>query len=584
MVAAQETFETDMATPPPQIIAGETLRVASLSTWDLQGGAARAAYRLHRGLLQLGQEATLHVHIRHSDDPSTRAVVPLEASEQLETLDNLARVQAYYVDHNRTDLSNTIFTLPYPGVDLSSVAAITCADILHLHWVARWQSPVTLRKLVEAHRKPVFWTLHDMWAFTGGCHFSAGCEGYREHCRNCPQLRDDPYQLPAMLLQDKIDFLDGKNFVVVAPSRWLADCARASTFFAHSRIEVIPYALDTAVFAPVAKAEAKAALGLEAHSQVILFGAHNCTERRKGFSEMIAALRLLLQQPQFYERIENQTLRLLCFGYIGSLDLADLPVVHLGEIRSDDELRRIYSAADLFCLPSLEDNLPNTLLEAMACATAVIAFAAGGTLDVLQDRVHGRLVPVGDVQALARTLGECLQDLQLAEYGRQGRRLIEAHYAGTTEAARYLELYRDVLLDQPRSVLQTTTAARDSAIQAAVETTSGPPFAAMATQVQSACLKLEVQDLRSQLEKTRQQLRETQQELEATRKDYWDSQGLLWQTRGELDRSQYARQALQQQIAGMESSKFWQLRNSWFELKNKLGMDTDLPPGVEEQK
>ncbi len=169
-------------------------------------------------------------------------------------------IQDQYLNRNRTELSNTFFSLSYPGWDISRLPLAQAADVINLHWVADFQSPPTLKRLFEVG-KPVVWTLHDQWAFTGGCHYSAGCEGYRSSCTGCPQLREDPYDLPAAILGDKLDAFRNAKLTIVTPSHWMAECARSSRAFRDVPVRVIPNGLETDIFQPASKARAKTELG-----------------------------------------------------------------------------------------------------------------------------------------------------------------------------------------------------------------------------------------------------------------------------------------------------------------------------------
>ncbi|NJO18591.1 MAG: glycosyltransferase [Thioploca sp.] len=220
------------------------MKTIQISTYDIQGGAAKAAYRLHQGLRQIGQKDRMVVRHKVSTDASVLAVTtPVNVPNSFTS----AELQDHYIDTHRTPLSSTIFSLSYPGYDLSALAPIQTADIINLHWVARFQSLVTLQKLFSLG-KPVVWTLHDQWAFTGGCHYSAGCKGYQQNCTACPQLADELNHIPEAILMDKFDLWRDANLTIVTPSRWLADCAQESALFQGHRIEVIANSVETNVF------------------------------------------------------------------------------------------------------------------------------------------------------------------------------------------------------------------------------------------------------------------------------------------------------------------------------------------------
>jgi glycosyltransferase involved in cell wall biosynthesis len=362
-------------------------------------------------------------------------------------------IQEYYINSHRTDMSNTSFSFSYPGHDISVLPMVQAADIINLHWVANYQSPLTLRKLF-ALGKPVVWTLHDQWAFTGGCHYSAGCEEYRHGCAACPQLADDPFDLPAAVLKDKLELFKKANLTIVTPSRWLADCARQSRLFKDLRIEVIPNSLETDIFKPHQKTKTKESLGLSSETVTILFGAEYGTEKRKGFHEMVAAIKYCMEEPEFQKLIKEERIKILSFGYpSGEVDEIGIPVMSLGYINSDEEVSRAYAAADVFIQSSLEDNLPNTMLEAMGCGTPVVAFNVGGMPDVIVNGRTGRLVPLADTHQMGEAILSLVFDHeQRKAMGQECRKKIREEFNLGVQTKRYVGLYEGLCEESGTSV------------------------------------------------------------------------------------------------------------------------------------
>lgn len=419
------------------------MKVVHLTTSGSLGGASRSAARLHLGLREIGVRSTLLVQ---------EGGTGIEAAEELRAPRGLpARLWGFLGAHcygDRTTVSNTFFSAPIPGAELSDVRAIRDADVIHLHWVAHFLTPKSLAALARMDR-PIVWTLHDQRPFTGGCHFSAGCRGYVADCGPCPQLQDDSCRLPSRVLAAQRLALPPGRAVVVAPSRWLADCARQSALFAGSRVEVIPYGVDTSAFTPQDRAAARAELGLPASGFQILFGADHGMELRKGAAELAAALREFARLPG-----AKEASHLVCFGRPSPL-MADvgLPLHELGYLRGDAALRRAYSAADAFVLPSLEDNLPNTMLEALACGTPVVAFEIGGVPDVVADARNGRVVAPGDLAAFGAALHDFLRDsAKCRAMGQEGARIIREGFQLSHQAERYRQLYASLTVPEPATL------------------------------------------------------------------------------------------------------------------------------------
>ncbi|MEA2014436.1 MAG: glycosyltransferase family 4 protein, partial [Thermodesulfobacteriota bacterium] len=418
------------------------MKIVQIDTYDITGGAARAAYRLHKGLRQIGQDCKTLVKHKASADDSVLCITPQKTAEQREQEFYLKEViQNHYIYSYRTEISNTAFSIPYPGCDISGLSVLRDADVINLHWVANYQSLVTLKSLFDLGR-PVVWTLHDQWAFTGGCHYAAGCKKYERDCVACPQLSDDPFNLPAAILKDKIELFKGADLTIVTPSRWMASCAGESKLFRDLRIEVIPNSLETDIFKPMPKEKAKKNMGLEADTVTLLFGAEYGSEKRKGFRELMAAVRYCLADPGFQNMAKEDRIRILCFGHPGDkLDLAGVPVVSLGYLTSDEEVATAYCAADLFIQPSLEDNLPNTMLEAMSCGTPVVAFDVGGMPDVVINGVTGQLAALGDAREMGEAILTLIFDPDKREaMGQECRRKMEGGYSLDVQARRYLGL------------------------------------------------------------------------------------------------------------------------------------------------
>ncbi len=440
------------------------MKILQVSTYDIRGGAARATYRLHRGLRGMDQDSCMLVKHKDTNDDFVSAVgqaLETETGEDAFFLEG--PIQEHYINANRTDVSNTLFSLPYPGYDISRSPLVREADIINLHWISDFQSPVTLNQIF-ALGKPVVWTLHDQWAFTGGCHYSAGCEGYGTGCNQCPQLAEDPFFLPQTILHDKEELFKNANLTIVTPSRWMGRCARESRLFKSLRVEVIPNSLETGLYSPIPKEQAKERLELPADTVTLLFGAIDGAEKRKGFAELMGAVGSCLENEFFQKLLKKDQLRLLCFGNPNDqLESMGVPVVSLGRLGTDEEIREAYSAADVFLLPSLEDNLPNTILESMSCATPVVAFHVGGVPDMVSDGVTGFLVKAFDT----REMGEAIVSLSLdsekrSAMGNACRERVLKDYALDVQASNYLKLYDDLLRQDPPSTTDTSGSAKST--------------------------------------------------------------------------------------------------------------------------
>jgi glycosyltransferase involved in cell wall biosynthesis len=277
-------------------------------------------------------------------------------------------------------------------------------DIVHIHWVGDNYLPIQQLAKINA---PIIWTLHDMWAFTGGCHYSGECQAYQTGCGNCPQLVvPQPNDISQQIIIQKTQAWSDIPMTMVCPSRWLADCVQNSQILGSKDIKVIPNGIDTTIFKPIDKTSARQAFNLPQDKKLVLFGAFGGTQDpRKGFPFLRDALQLL---P------EESNMELVVFGSDTPEQLdVDLPVHQIGRLQDNVSMVLLYSACDVFVLPSLQDNLPNTLIESLSCGTPCIAFDTGGISDTIQHQQNGYLAQVKDSHDLAKgiqwTLEQSLQ-------------------------------------------------------------------------------------------------------------------------------------------------------------------------------
>lgn len=412
------------------------MRITHLNVWDLAGGAARAAYRLHTGLRRAGHSSKMVVQYRQSADPD---VICFQPPSQPGIKLRRALKQRYLVQQigaNSRVPGASLFSDDRSSQNAEVLRQIPACDVLNLHWMSGF---IDYREFFGSLPEsiPVVWTLHDMNPFTGGCHFDSGCERFLQSCGACPQLgSSDPDDLSARSLERKRKVFSsphGARIHLVTPSLWMQGQVTKSAVMAHLPCKTIPNGLDTEVFKPRGRAAAKHSLGIPPESSVILFLADWAGETRKGIGLLMAAL----------QRFSNEAL--VHFLAVGR----EMPSVELGPrgtaiavVDDDEKLASIYSAADLFVLPSLQDNLPNTALEALACGVPVVAFAAGGIPEIVRAGETGTLVPVGDVNGLGVAIAALLEDsearLRMAERARQ---YAVQNYALEVQAKRYAELY-----------------------------------------------------------------------------------------------------------------------------------------------
>jgi glycosyltransferase involved in cell wall biosynthesis len=411
------------------------MKVLMLNTFDEAGGAARAAVRLQKGVRDLGIDSRLLVHYKtgHAADVICNGGALRKPARRLKTVLGMLPVLMY---PNRPENNFTPALLPDHLV--SEIAGID-PDIVHLHWMgAGFLRVETLSRL----GRPILWTLHDSWPFTGGCHVPLDCGKYRQICGACPVLGSSRERdLSRRTWKRKERAWGNLDLTLVAPSRWLGDCARSSSLFRDCPVEVIPNGLDTGVFRPRGRGASRNLLGLPGDRKIILFGAvRGASDPNKGFHLLKPALQEL-------GRRSPDALALVFSAYdrTGVADLG-MPAVFLGEVRDDERLAAVYSAADVFVAPSIQESFCQTAAEAMACGTPVVAFGATGLLDIVEHRRTGYLAQPYDSEDLARGIDWVIKDAdRQADLSRRSRLKVEADFALAEVARRYAELYRTIL-------------------------------------------------------------------------------------------------------------------------------------------
>lgn len=423
--------------------AEQFVQVLHLSTNDIIGGAARAAYRLHQGLCRhQGTESFMLVRRRDSTDGGVLRFLPSrKLSDRIRR-----RLRKWRIDR---DFSRYEESRPEGAERFSDdrsqygtelTEQIPPCDVINLHWVGEFVDYGALFRMLP-EEVPVVWTLHDMNPFTGGCHYDQGCDRYVGRCGACPQLGStEEYDLSRQIYVRKkaaLSEMSTDRVQIVADSHWLAQEAQRSSLLGRFPVSVIHYGLDLDTFAPREHALARSVLGVPPEAEVLLFVSASVENSRKGFSLLVQALTGIEGLPNLF---------LLSVGGGKPGFPSRLAHEHLGRVGNDRFLSLIYSAADVFVIPSLQEAFGQTALEALACGTPVVGFDVGGIPDMVRPGITGLLARVGSVDelrdAIAGLLGDPVAREAMAE---NCRRIAVEEYALEVQARRYIELYEKVL-------------------------------------------------------------------------------------------------------------------------------------------
>ena len=414
-----------------------SISVAHFSTL-LAGGSGIAAQRLHQGLLGLGAGSHLVYGDGSTSDPTCRGAY----QNQTFIRRNLAAI--WTSNQNRMTLEGGFVTgpgwiRPTPLRDTGLQP-----DIVNLHWVARWLDlPSFFHSLPQ--NQPVVWSIHDLIPITGGCHYPKDCDHFRKGCGNCPQQKHPhSWDVTRRNFQIKRELYQGANLHFVGNSTWTTEQIQRSALANHARsITTIPLGLDPALYAPIDKAVAREALQIPEGKFVIGFACSDFHEKRKGADLLLKAL----------ESLPSEKILLLIFGSgKWPQDAGRYQTISMGSIGSPRFQSLYYSALDVFVMPSLVETFGLVALEAMACRTPVVTYAAGGLTDVVEDGVDGLMEwEVGSVAGLARMISWMMEHpAERSEMGRMARKAVEEKFSVSLMACRYLDLYHKLKQPSPK--------------------------------------------------------------------------------------------------------------------------------------
>lgn len=417
------------------------MKVIHISTSDIAGGAARAAYRLHRSLLQIDIDSSMQVASKSSGDPRVKchsSKVGRMMTEARSGIGMLASATLKTTNPVRHSLS----ILPSGWVkSLNS----SDADVINLHWIGG--ETMSIREIGQI-RKPIVWTFHDMWAFCGAEHYTDDGadarwrEGYRKNNRPSYESGFDINYWTARRKQRHWQ----QPFQLICPSRWMADCVKDSALMRDWPVAVIPYAIDLNTFRPIDRLLARQLLNLPPDRQLILFGAFGGSDDpRKGSDLLLAAL-------DWLKTAGLQNMELVIFGQSPPLQEPQLgfPIRYTGHLHDDVSLALLYSAVDVFVAPSRQDNLPNTAIEAVACGTPSVTFNIGGMPDIIKHQVSGYLARPNDIQDLASGIKWVLEEqAQTNRLGSAARQSAEALFHPQLIAQQYRDIYQAAIATFP---------------------------------------------------------------------------------------------------------------------------------------
>lgn len=412
------------------------MKILIVNRSDIQGGAARAAYRLHLSLLANNVDSQMLVQNKYSDDFTVTGPM-----KKLEKIISILRPKIsilpinFYKRRTKTPFSPSWLLSNHI---IKKINAIN-PDIVHLHWVCGGMIKIEDIAKIKA---PIVWSLHDNWAFTGGCHIRWECEKYKDSCGSCPKLGSNKENDLSRKIYNRKQktFSKIQNMTIIGLSRWITNSAKESSLFRGKKVLNLPNPIDTDRFKPFSKEKARALWSLPQNKKLVLFGAMNATsDINKGFKELIESLhKVKINDIEFVVFGSSEPKKSQKFGF---------KTHYLGHLHDDVSLVTLYNAVDVMIVPSLEENLSNTIMENLACGTPVVGFDIGGNSDMIEHKKTGYLARAFDTSDLAYGIEWSLNAKKHEILSQNARDKVLREFDSNVVAKKYIKLYEEVLND-----------------------------------------------------------------------------------------------------------------------------------------
>ena len=406
------------------------MKVLIVNSYDNQGGAARAAMRLHKALLNYGVNSEMLVQNKIGDDETVVGPVSKKqkALVKLRSLIDQLPLK-FYKNRSSTHFSPSLHSFSNIVDEINK----RNADIVHLHWINEGMIPIENLAKINA---PIVWTLHDMWPFTGGCHYSDKCTKYKNKCGSCIILGSiTEKDLSRKIYKKKLNaYSKIEHLTIIGLSNWLNSCSKSSSLFNNRTHINLPNPIDTDTFKPIDKDIARSLWNLPKDKKLILFGAMSATsDPRKGFDELNQALK----------KINSQDVELVVFGSSKPKQSQNFSfrTHYLGRINDDTSLITLYNAVDMLVSPSLEENLSNVIMESLSCGTPVVAFDIGGNSDMIEHKINGYLAKNKNTKEFAEGIDFILSESTKNKMRISARKKIIAEFNEKKVAKKYINIY-----------------------------------------------------------------------------------------------------------------------------------------------
>ena len=414
-----------------------TMKVLIVNTSERIGGAAVAANRLMKALNNSGVKAKMLVRDKCSN---SLTVVGLPKSPMKRWHFLWERLVVFCYLHFKKqhlfeiDIANT-------GTDVTQLREFQEADIIHLHWINQGMLSLgNIRKILQSG-KAVVWTMHDIWPATAICHLTLSCQQFTTGCHNCQLLpgNGSNHDLAYKTWHRKKSMTQDENIYYVACSRWLEAEAKKSALLNGQKITSIPNCIDTHIYKKGNQQEARQRLGLPINKKLILFASQRVTNENKGMSYLIEACQQLATG--------NEKPGVVILGGHAEEVVSQLPLetYPLGYVNDEHRIVDVYNAVDVFVLPSLSENLPNTIMEAMACGVPCVGFRVGGIPEEIDHKKNGYVAEYRNANDLAQGIHWILSEANYQALSSHTIHKVAQYYSQQSVALKYLEVYQQAM-------------------------------------------------------------------------------------------------------------------------------------------
>lgn len=411
------------------------MKILIVNFSDIEGGASRASYRLHQALKNAKIDSKMLVQNKKSDDYT---VIEVSSSPlrkiYYQFLRSIERLWLFIIFQERNiPLASALFS----SKDVVKTINIINPDIVHLHWINAGMLSI---EDIEKIKAPIVWSLHDMWAFTGGCHYTEECTNYEKECGSCKFLRKNKQNDLSKKIYNRKQkvFSNISRMTIVGLSKWMKECSKNSSLLKSKKHINLPNPIDTNIFKPFDKEKARELWGLPKEKKLILFGAMGATSNsRKGFKELSKALK----------KSTDKDIELVIFGSSEPKESQNFKFKthYVGYIYDDISLVTLYNAVDVMIVPSLQENLSNAIMESLACGTPVVGFAIGGNSDMIVHKMTGYLAKPFDISDLSNGIEWVLKNKEYSKLCQNAREKVLESFDSKLVAKKYINLYNDIL-------------------------------------------------------------------------------------------------------------------------------------------